>query len=77
MFIYIIAEYATVLLVLLIVTALMFTVCVTFLVLGEGCRVAARKVKKSLTNGDIPLLGSWGTAEPRERYWSRRPLPGR
>ncbi len=77
MFIYIITEYATVLLVLLAVTAPVFTVCLIFLVLEEGCRVAARKVKKSLANGDIPLLGSWRTAEPRERCWPRRPLAGR
>jgi hypothetical protein len=76
MFMYIITEYATVLLVVLPVTALVFTVCPIFLVLEERCSVAARKVKKSLTNGDIPLLGSWRTAEPR-RCWSRRPLLGR
>jgi len=76
MFIYTITEYATVLLLVLVATMLLFTVCLIFLAFEAGCRVAVRKVKRSLTNGDIPLFGNWRTAETCERYWSRPPLPG-
>jgi hypothetical protein len=62
---YIIGEYAAVVTGVLIVTTLLFTVCLLYLVLQKGCRVVARKLLE-LTSGTIPLIGRWMAAEPRK-----------
>jgi hypothetical protein len=62
---YIIGEYAVVVLGVLIVATLLFAVCLLFLVLHEGCSVVARKLRE-LTRSDIPLIGRWAAAEPRK-----------
>ncbi len=62
---FIIGEYAAVLLGVLVVATLLVTVCLILLVLQEGCGVVARKLQE-LTSETIPLLGRWTAAEPRE-----------
>lgn len=62
---YIVGEYAAIVTGVLILAMLLFTACLVFLVLQEGCSVVAQKLRE-LTNSDLPLLGRWLAAEPRK-----------
>lgn len=61
---FVIYEYATIVLVASIGMTLLFTACVMFLVFKERCTILVQTLRK-LTHGATGLMGRWAT-EPRE-----------
>jgi hypothetical protein len=61
---FIIYEYATCVLAVVIGATLLFAACVMYLVFKEGCTILAQSLQK-LTHGTTGLMGRWAS-ESRE-----------
>jgi hypothetical protein len=62
---FIIGEYAAVLILVFGVSTLLFTAYLIFLALQEGCSIVARKLRE-FTSGTVPLPVRWMAVDPRK-----------